>query len=271
VKVRLSTPILNSALTLAVVGLLTGPLLLGQALMTSQSGALGVMDVRQPGSGAPATPVAVTRYGVTLNTADFQNYVSFSSPIQGDRIYQTSATFTAFAGQQASYTGLMTIVNPTAKPISLHVQTGTISGVVSHSRIWLTLAPDGMTPFTLLTQPGKPGDAHLTVADASALRAHRVVVGTDILSTTQTTLAQTTQTIQTSLALTHALTKTYAVGEKVFLGPAFYLNSVLPILDMTQSVTLESQQKAIVTLVVATDVSTLATSKVVLPVVITEE
>jgi hypothetical protein len=209
------------------------------------------------------SPVA-TNYAIYPNTADFGQYASFSSaPDISPHVYQTSVTFTQFAGQQASYNGLMSIFNTGKKPLSVSVEGGTVSGVMEHTRLWLSLVPEGISSVSLVTEGAKVGDTTLTVGETAGLSSNEVVVGTDV--------HQAQVQSPTSLRLASPLTKAVAVGEKVYLGPVFYFNAAAPLLAGTQTVTIEPGQKAVVNMVVATDPGGQAQAQSVLPVVVRVE
>jgi hypothetical protein len=265
-KLPLVSAVLNTGLAGLAITLLGGPLILGQMLLTSQSGALGEMNSRQAtvtatgsANATAAAEVVKKRFMVYPNVSEFTQYAEFGSPQLTDTTYQSAVTFTAFANQQASYNGLMALYNAGSEPMAVSVQVGKLSGPMLRSRIWLTLTHDGGQPASLLTQSAARGATALTVADLSGMVGQTAVVGTDVVSG---------NVDQGALNLRSPLVSKHEVGEKVYFGPAFYLNGAEPILDTTHTVTLQPQQRATLSLVVATDAGAEAQTKAVLPLTI---
>lgn len=230
--------IANTGLLALVVILLAGPLVLGQLLGTSQSGALGetVTVISQP----------QRQLSVFANATDFAQHATFNpSPIEEDLFYQTSVTFTAFVGQQAMYNGLLTLTNSGSQPLAVVVETGNLSGEASGVTAWLTLSPETHPTVTLLTAPAAQGSVELKVADAEGFSGSKVVVGTQVL--------EASKKDATTLRLKSALGQTVAVGDKVFLGPTFYDKALQPKVASSQVVQLAPQSRAVVSLSVVAE------------------
>lgn len=230
---KLFLVIANTGLLAVVVVLLAGPLILGQLLGTSQSGALGesIAPVSNPSK----------QMTVFANATDFSEHASFNpSPIQEDLFYQTSVTFTAFVGQQAMYNGLITLANSGSQPLDIVVETGNLSGEADGISAWLTLAPESSTAITLLTAPAANGAKELKVADAQGFSGEQIVIGTQALAAGRQDA--------TTITLASPLATSAAVGDKVYLGPAFYHKSVQPIIGATQVVQIAPQSRASVSL-----------------------
>lgn len=252
---KLTGALANSGLLAVVLLLVAGPLVLGSMIVTNQTGSLGAATSR-PEAADVTQPVI----SVVPNTTDFQQYAQFGTPQSSQNTYQTSVTFTAFAGQIASYNGLISVANTSAQAQKLSVAVGKVSGELSHSRLWLTLSPEGKLATSLLTQAAKVGDQQLTVSDSSGLTGGQIVVGTTPMSAT---VAGATQ-----LHVGQALPSAFGVGEKVYYGPAYFLNSATPTYDTTQTIELQPQQRAAIDMVVATDAGQPAQAQAVLPIVI---
>lgn len=256
-KRQIAASIVNCGLMVGVVAILAGPVVLGQMLSSANKGTLGAEDVRLPGlpsgSGGASPSAGPTAGGFAAaiypNTTDFGQYASFSAqPLVSSQAYQTAVTFSEFPGQQASYNGLLSIVNTSKRELRLTLEGGTISGLMSQTRVWLSLVPDGMSPVTLVTEAASAGDQTLNVADATGLAGQangEVVVGTDV--------HQASEASPTTLRLASGLAAPVGVGEKVYIGPVFYFNANSPLLGSTEVMTLKPGAKALVNMVVAMD------------------
>lgn len=233
---KLALILANTGLLAVVLVLLAAPLLLGQLLGSSQSGALGVTQTAAPDR----------QFSVIANTSDFSQYASFNpSPVVEPLFYQTSVTFTAFAGQQASYNGLLTIYNPSDSVLKVAVEGGNLSGETDGIMAWLTLAPENHPAVTLLTQPAAVGAKDLKVADAEGFSGGNVVIGDTLVSSTKKNA--------TTLLLAAPLAKEVAVGDKVYLGAAFYNKQIQPQAGKTQTLTIAPRDRAVVSLSVSMD------------------
>lgn len=260
-KSKIAAAIFNSGLLVVVLLLLSAPLLMGQLLSTYDSGALGETTTIANLSGAGQVSAGFVVYP---NVSDFHEYAQFSdAPVVGEAMYQTDVTFTAFAGQQAVYNALFTIYNTGGKSLQIKLEAGKLSSVLTNSRIWLSLTPDGQPASTLTTQAANSGSSRLQVAKLPEFDRAQAVVGSDVVE------AKSEST--TSLMLTKVLTRKVEIGEKVYLGPVYYNRSATPALPTSRVVVLQPQQKAVVSLAVETANGGTATSQAVLPLVITTD
>lgn len=227
----------NTGLLAVALLLLAGPLVLGQLLGTSQSGSLGeTITVAQP----------TKQLSVFANSADFSQHATFNpSPIIEDLFYQTSVTFTAFVGQQATYNGLLTLSNPSQEPMDVVVESGNLSGDTGGVTAWLTLSPESHAAVSLLTAPAVEGATELKVADAEGFSGSNVTLGNEVLGAVKKD--------GTTVRLTAPLEKAAAVGDKLYLGPAFYDKSIEPKIGTTQAVRLAPQSRAVVSLSVVAE------------------
>lgn len=232
---KLFLAIANTGLLGLVVALLAGPLLLGQLLGSSQSGALGAM------SAAPAG----RNMTVYQNTTDFAQYASFNpSPLIEPTFYQTSVTYTTFAGQQAAYNGLFTVYNAGTSTMVVRADVGRLSGQLSPSDVWVTLSPANHSTATLITDAAAAGVTNLKVADASGFNGGNVVIGEAVLHAKKVSA--------TELLLDKPLAQAVAAGDKVYLGAALYAKQADAVIGSTQNVTLAPGERASLTLTVAT-------------------
>ena len=224
----------NTVLLSVVLVLLAGPLLFGQLLGAAQSGALGVQDM---------VPVARS-IQVVSNSTDFANYATFNpSPVVEPLFYQTSVTFTAFGGQQAAYNGLLTIVNPGTEPVQVGVEAGRLSGQTDGATVLVSLSDDKHAAVTLTTAVAKKGATALKVADASGFTDGTIVIGDSSLTAKRLN--------ETTFSLDKPLNRDINVGEKVYMGSAYFAKQSAPKIARTQEVTIPPKGRAVVTLVVA--------------------
>jgi hypothetical protein len=249
--------IINSGLMAVVLTLLGAPLYLGYRLGTPISATtLGAVDTR---SIVNPSPVPAQSFAVYPNASDFSAYAQFGPPIKkGDVSYASDVTFTAFAGQQATYDGIFTVYNTGTQPLRLVVEGGTLQGDLSKSRVWITLSDDIHNPISLLTRSVTAVDTKLSVADPAALKGDTIVVGTRPLKVLKVQ--------DTTLELANPVGFKAAIGDKVVLGPAFYLNAPIPVVPQTHVLTVAPQSRALVSLLVATDTGSSITGKAVLPI-----
>ena len=259
---KLLSAVANSGLLVMVLVLLAGPLLMGQLLSTSQSGALGLASVRPPQTSSSAGVQA--DFMVAPNVADFKNYAQFSSqPTVSDHFYQTSVAFSAFGGQLAAYNGLMTITNSSAKALKLEVEVGKLSGALPQSKIYVTLTTPGTGDSALLTQGAQPGSNTLMVSQTKDFSGGQVVVDGQVVKAKAEGVSV--------IGLLSPLAKPVNVGDKIYFNPAFFAGDVDPVLPNTQTLTVAPGQKAIINLAVATDVGAPATVQAELPLSIVEK
>jgi hypothetical protein len=250
---KLALVLANTGLLAVVLVLLAGPLLLGQLLGSSQSGALGATQAAPAGRSMTVYP----------NTTDFSQYATFNpSPLVEPLFYQTSVTFTAFAGQQAAYNGLLTVYNPSTSPLTIRAEVGRLSGDLMTSSVWMTLSPEGQSTISLLTAQAEVGARELQVADASGFTSGEMVIN-DVHM-------QATKKSATQLSLSTPLSKAVAVGDKVYLGAAFYAKDFTPAVNTTQSIRLAPGSRATISLTVATEGGK-GQQQAVIPVTITAE
>jgi hypothetical protein len=250
---KLALVLANTGLLAVALVLLAAPLLLGQLLGSSQSGSLGVSQV------APSNRQLL----VYPNTTDFLQYATFNpSPLVEPLFYQTSVTFTAFAGQQAAYNGLFTIYNPSSASIKVVVEGGTLSGETSAIQAWLTLANEAHSAMTLTTEKAEVGASTLKVADAEGLTGGTVSVDGATYKVTKVSPSE--------LHLAEPLTTSIDVGQKIYLGAAYYNKQLKPQTSQTQTILLAPQARATITLsVLLADGD--GQQQVVLPLTITAE
>jgi hypothetical protein len=232
---RLALILANTGLLAVALVLLASPLLLGQLLSSSQSGALGVSQVAPAGR----------QLAVYVNSTDFSQYASFNpSPIVEPLFYQTSVTFTVFGGQQAAYNGLLTLYNPGTSSLKVSVESGNLSGATAKAKVWLTLSPEGHSAITLTTDQAEAGASQIKVADASSFEQGQVIIDNQVLKASRQNA--------TTLLLAKALDRALPVGEKVYLGAAFYNEQLKPTIGQTQDIVLPPQGRALLTLTAAT-------------------
>lgn len=257
-KSKIAAAIFNSGLLVVVIVLLSAPLLMGQLLGTFESGALGVTTNQSAIQGEQPQQLA-GGFAVYPNVSDFTEYAAFTEePMVGDGIYQTAVTFTAFSGQQAAYNSLFTVYNTSNDELKLQVNGGDLSGALPHSKIWLNMVPDGEIASTLVTQTAEVGDTILQLAQLGSDTYSMLVVGSDVFEGQKTSA--------TTFTLNEPLTRQVVVGEKAYLGPLFYDGATEPVLASSHTITLFPQQKATVSLTVATSgEAETATSQAVLP------
>lgn len=248
----------NTGLALMAVALLVGPLAVGQLVGSYQSGALGESTV--VGQGA----LSVTgNFQVQTNAEEFTPYVEFDpNPVQDAGFYQTSITLTSFTKQQAAYNSLLLLTNTGVSPIKLQAQTGTMSGVMEHSEVWVSLTTADGAASTLTTQKAQSGQRQLQVGQNSGFDQGHVVVDGQIL--------RGSAAGKSVINLVQPLSKTIEVGQRVYLGAAFYQKLAEPKQANTSVVTLEPGQQAGLSVVVATAEGELDTNQLVIPVTVVE-
>ena len=259
-KSKIAAVIFNSGLLVLVVTLLSAPLLLGQLLGEFESGALGVATTGSPANDSSAL---TTTSGIAVypNVTDFTEYAAFADdPMVSENTYQTSVTFTAFAGQQAAYNSLFTVYNTSSSTLSVSVEGGKLSTPLPGSQVWLNIVPDGGAPSTLVTEAVEVGSEIVRLAQVSGFAQGNAVVDGQVLEVTKVT--------PTSISLASPLKSALAVGERVYLGPVYYNQSVTPSPSTSHTIQLQPQQKAIINLAAATTADQAATSQSVLPIII---
>ena len=259
-KSKIASVILNSGLLVLVVTLLSAPLLMGQLLGEFESGALGVTTTGSPTS-ETSTLATLSGIAVYPNVTDFTEYAVFADdPVVSENTYQTSVTFTAFAGQQAAYNSLFTVYNTSNSTLSVSVEGGKLSTPLPGSQVWLSLVPDGGSASTLVTETAEAGSEAVRLAQAAGFTKGSAVVDGQLLEVAKVT--------PTSITLNSPLKSALAVGQRVYLGPVYYNRSVTPSPAASHTIQLQPQQRATINLAAATTADQTATSQSVLPIII---
>lgn len=259
-KSKIASVIFNSGLLVLVVTLLSAPLLMGQLLGEFESGALGVATTGSPASDS-STLTTTSGIAVYPNVTDFTEYAAFADdPVVSEDTYQTSVTFTAFAGQQAAYNSLFTVYNTSNSTLSVSVEGGKLSTPLPGSQVWLSIVPDGGTASTLVTETAEVGSEVIRLAQAVGFAKGGAVADGQVL--------EVIKVAPTSIILASPLKSALAVGQRVYLGPVYYNQSVTASPSVSHTIQLQPQQRATINLAAATTADQAATSQSVLPIII---
>jgi len=113
---------------------------------------------------------------VLPNFFDFGTHATFN-PSQSGNTFSDSLTVTAFKSQVATYHTMYTILNRTATPLSVEVLLTDIPEPTEpYSMFILSIAAEGVSHTTTLSEQAEIGSVHVTVDDPSVASGVRYIV-----------------------------------------------------------------------------------------------
>lgn len=164
----------HTALSLAINSLLIG-MLVGMLVLP-----LGVVHVLTQASQTDAQVAGAEHtagdFVVLPNFFDFGTHATFD-PVQSGNSFSDSLTVTAFKGQVATYHTVYTVINRTTAPLTIEVLlTDVPEPTEPYAMFILSIAPEGISHTTTLSEQAGVGSLHLTVEDPSVAAGVRYVV-----------------------------------------------------------------------------------------------